>query len=1622
MSLSLYVTWLLSVMYNAAFFTNTPQTTASALLKPPFNEATAVSEVEEFQPDELFIMVQPDVYVRFGGCDQILAIGPHVLDSLSFAHGINFAGAAFPLLKDRPRLKNIYKIHVSKPQLIAQLIRALEALPEVVYAERVPLYSTYFTPNDLQTSQWSLTQIQASEAWDIETGSPDIVVAIVDDAVLTTHEDLQANIVAGYDVADDDNDPAPPAGAATNCFSHGTHCAGIASAVTNNNTGIASLAGHVKIMPVKCKPDSDLGTNCNSLPATFSGIEYAIAHNADVISMSFGGYASAQSVQLLLDEAYANNIVCVAAAGNDNSDNPSYPASYNHVISVAASNQTDGKASFSNYGATIDVTAPGTNIYSTVASSTTLYAEMQGTSMSTPLVASLCALMRSHIPTLGVDELEACIKDNCDNIDAQNPNFVGLLGAGRINAFKAITCLQTAPVANFSFSPLQACPGQPVQFTDLSVGENISSYEWTFEGGTPATSNIANPVVSFSGIGAHNVSLSVTNSLGTNNIVRTVQIANPTAVIAGNTTIVEGFSTALTVTFTGTPPFSFTYTSNGTNPQTINDISETVYNLSVSPAETTVYELSGATDNFCAATMSGAATVTVIGNIDVPQSDNVNLPSWPIITAQGNVFDVQFYPTTNTTSVAFDIEGQASNTGVGFDECGRPLFYVLHTGSTNANALFVVTPEGTVLNAGAGYNALRGGNEMQVVPVPQTPNEWFVIYSAWTNTVVAGGDAGYTPTALLYARFFYDGTTFTAIENDVVLQSNGTTFTYAHGKAVSTITPSVPNQCYLYACRRTFNSANASIDRFVISSTGIAWQDNTGNFTATTWPLSAAASPVELSYDGTRLAVVLRNQTSAETDLVLFDTNNFTAAAMQAVNISDLIIEADGVNVLTPQTPVNAANANPNVGYLRYLDQKVHGIEFSPSGNYLYFIGGGFYTSGMSNVTYLGQIDLTTSYPYTMRLQTQLPTAAGYTAATGEGCALGASCLYMPITDIESAFDGYIYFTKGNTDTIYVLPTPEMPLPQDILPHAVNLSTPTTPNRTLAGNTITILPDGIDGKLYIDTLHRFFKLPVVISQCGVCAASATSPQIVTLTTNSGQLAESFSITQCPQYVEVCLPIDETYNLHYLGATINAVIQDGEMSNAIPFIFQTGSAAAVITPVPPQCVTNAPVVLTATPPGGVFSGNGIIADNTFDPSVAGIGTHSISYTFSDNGGCTATTTLLIEVTGVNLTATATEIICPGQSVQLSAEGGTNYIWSPAEYLDNANIANPTATPPTTTVFTVQSTADNGCVSEAISVVVVNPLPYFPNEGIDTTICQFDTLTMQLTDVLPISNYTYVWSPNVGLSDPTISNPVATITESTNYTLIITGSDGCQTSRNYTIRGDITPPALLPNPLVLCHTTGEVLSVSPAEYAQYLWHNGATSDTITATQSGIYSVSVTDNNGCTASASAEVVSSNNIPVEITGNLVLQADNPTTTLSVTDTYAHYEWSTGSQQANISITKQGNYSVTVTDSNGCTGSDVVTVTKYDPYLIVIPNAFSPNGDNTNDVFRVFVQETAQINTAIYNRWGQKVYEGSDNLSAWDGTFKGMNCEMGSYIYVVNVSFSDGEQRTLKGPLLLIR
>lgn len=351
----------------------------------------------------------------------------------------------------------VYRIEFSQHHLIESLIQQLEQFPQVEYAEKAPIMKLDFTPNDYSASeQYYLDIINATQAWDIERGDGSVIIAVVDNGVRTTHSDLAGNLwvntgeipgnsfdddLNGYtddyhgaDVADGDGNPNPPN--SPNTFTHGTHVAGLAGAQSNNGNGIASLAYDVRIMCVKASPDNSDG---QTLTASYEGVDYAIAEGADIINMSFGGATNAATWNILLNQAAMNDVILIASAGNDNNQDPSYPAAYSQVISVAATDQNDNKAGFSNYNNNVDFCAPGVSMKSTFSFNDNDYGNLTGTSMSAPLVSSLAALLKSLNPNFTATQVRNFIANGCETFpDMNNPTFQGKLGAGRINAYHSL--------------------------------------------------------------------------------------------------------------------------------------------------------------------------------------------------------------------------------------------------------------------------------------------------------------------------------------------------------------------------------------------------------------------------------------------------------------------------------------------------------------------------------------------------------------------------------------------------------------------------------------------------------------------------------------------------------------------------------------------------------------------------------------------------------------------------------------------------------------------------------------------------------------------------------------------------------------------------------------------------------------------------------------------------------------------------------------------------------------------------------------------------------------------------------------------------------------------------------
>ena len=411
--------------------------------------------------------------------------------------------------------ENTYQIEFNQPNQIEAFIKSLGEYDFIEFVQAVPLYTTFETPNDPAVGAnylWYLETVEAYTAWDLANPQADVVVAIVDNAVQTTHEDLAENIwqntieangtpgidddgngyiddINGWNGADNNNNPNPPANANETYMSHGTHCAGTAGAVTNNGRGIAAIARRTKIMACRGANNED------QLSGIVQALEYAVINQPDIISCSWGGQGNDPVIANLMQIAQNNGSIVVVSAGNSGLEgNPLlYPAALETTISVANSTLGDEKCVHSSYGTWVDITAPGGDIVSSVPynanNSTgwscsnncpnlqgTAYACFSGTSMACPNVASTLALMKSHAPNKTNAELINCLYSTADDIHAANPQYVGLLGAGRINVRKAIECLS---------STTSGCAA-PSNLGVANITETTATFTWGTAGGATA--------------------------------------------------------------------------------------------------------------------------------------------------------------------------------------------------------------------------------------------------------------------------------------------------------------------------------------------------------------------------------------------------------------------------------------------------------------------------------------------------------------------------------------------------------------------------------------------------------------------------------------------------------------------------------------------------------------------------------------------------------------------------------------------------------------------------------------------------------------------------------------------------------------------------------------------------------------------------------------------------------------------------------------------------------------------------------------------------------------------------------------------------------------------------------
>ncbi len=429
---------------------------------------------------------------------QASALGSPTLDAilqelgatgLRAVHGAIHSQAAGAALADAAgELSRVLVVELPADADLDAAVARLQEAGNVVMAAEPNRFREALTttPNDpMFDLEWGLATIHAPDAWDVQRGDRSVVVAVIDTGIDLDHPDLAGNLGSGQDLVDLKDVP-PGAGfhyegdALTRDdlpedeVGHGTHVAGTIAAVTDNANGVAGVAWDIQLMPIRVLArvvrDADgFVTGTGTAVDIAAGIRWAVDHGASIINMSLGGYGDTFVERDAVAYAVASNVVVIAAMGNDNTSAPMFPAAYPGVLAVGAIGQDESRASFSNTGSHIGVVGPGVGIRSTFLNGG--FADLSGTSMATPHVSGVAALIRSAESTLSAAEVRDRLRSTARPLrdTAADPVPNERYGMGVVDAAAAIGSGATpAP---------PAWPGRYFRYPPLTGGSDVALWQ-----------------------------------------------------------------------------------------------------------------------------------------------------------------------------------------------------------------------------------------------------------------------------------------------------------------------------------------------------------------------------------------------------------------------------------------------------------------------------------------------------------------------------------------------------------------------------------------------------------------------------------------------------------------------------------------------------------------------------------------------------------------------------------------------------------------------------------------------------------------------------------------------------------------------------------------------------------------------------------------------------------------------------------------------------------------------------------------------------------------------------------------------------------------------------------------
>lgn len=1448
------------------------------------------------------------------------------ISKILYKYGVTKAYKPFYQATDDAKLPYVVKFEFSQFSAVNSFMEEMRAIPGVEYSEKVPLMKIDATPNDfsISTASVHLNQINAQNAWNVFNGNSNIVVAIVDNAVMWTHSDLVGNTYTntieangtigvdddgngyiddlnGYDVADNDNNAVPT----NTLMDHGTHCAGIAGARTDNGSGIASIGWNIKILPVKCTYTSTTAINNG-----YGGIIYAARANARIISCSWGGSGSSATEQSVVNYAWNRGCIVIASAGNNGTTVQNYPGAYNNVYCVANVGTNNVKASSSSYGSWVDISAPGQTIYSTLPSAGSgTYGYKSGTSMACPLVAGLAGLMLSKCSYMTRTDVLNCISSTAVNIYTIVANNTysasSQLGAGRIEAYQAMLCAASftnaLPVANFYASQLSSCPNTLIHFSDSSIYQP-TTWNWTFQGGSPATSTLTNPNVQWTTPGTYSVSLTVTNANGTHTKTKLsyITITGPIA-----PPLVEGFQSL--------PFLPVNWTSKNIN-------NDNIYWARVTgPGGFGTSNASAVFDNYSYAVngdrdemitpkyiFSNVSNARLRFDVSYARYDAINSDSLEVklSTNCGTTWTSIYLKGGTTLATAPDNTGAFTPTSL---QWRRDTIDISALTAGQGNVMF------SFINHGQYGNRLYLDNINLAFPSP-TLNVNAV------PAVCAGAVINLTNTSVSAATYTW------SFNGGIPAVSN------AINPSVSFATPGV----HSYTLSATNGTATSSITRTVnivasptltannpVICNGSAAVCTITGASSYTWNPGGLTGPiVTLSPASTSIYTVIGSNGTCASQI----TSTITVNQTPTISANNQTICSGGTATVIA---TGATSYSWNTGSTSAT------LLVSPALTTNYTVTG-TNTFGCTNtrtisVTVGGNIVLTpvASSPSICSGSSTSITANGATSYTWSTGSNANSILVSPTTTTTYTLQGSSGSCFGSTViSISVANSP-----------TVNLNS-LPPTTICIGSTATLSALGATSYSWNNgaTSSSIIVSPTITSVYTVTGTSngCSNSQTVAVAVSNSSLnlmISQSSPTICAGGTTTLNVTGATSYTWSNGSNANSIVVSPSISttysvtgsNGICSASNTGSITVISLP---------SVSLSSSSGTSICNGSSVTLNATGATSYAwsnGSTGNSILVSPSSNtvysvvganpAGCTNTQTISIAVGASSITIGLTSnppAICGASSATISAIGANSYTWNTGSTTSSI-VVNPSVT----TTYSVTGT--NGvCFGNSIITLSVGSAPtinLLANPS--TSICSGGTATLTATGAT-----SYSWDTGGSGSSIIVSPSVTTI-----YT--VTGSSsGCSTTQTVSVGVGASSIALVvnANPSSACAGMSATINVSGAN--SYTWSNGSTGNNIVVSPSVTTNYTVTGANGlCTGNAITTISITPAPPLSI---LVSPSNTicigTTVLLNASGSYTNFVWTNPAvSNTSIVVTPSANVSYTVFASGstgGCSTSSVVAIT----------------------------------------------------------------------------------------------